>query len=186
MRKYRSKSNLVMVRWFLTELCPLMKLSVSVHYLPNSWTHSTQIWHMDTSKKCTEQVQIWSWFDDFWQSHTLFTLKIIWHFQFPFIIYPSCTNQLKFEIWICQKIRRSSSNFLMVQWFLAELCPFHFKNNMNFSVSVHFLPNCITHSTQCFRGITLFSDFQISHMDTSKECAGQIRIWSWFLWFLAE
>jgi hypothetical protein len=107
MRKYRSSSNLVMVRWFLAELCPFhfennMKFSVSVHYLPNGTTHSTQTWHMDTSKECAGQVQIWSWFSDFWQSYAPFTLKIIWNFQFLFIISPTVQHiQLKFDIWIC-------------------------------------------------------------------------------------
>jgi hypothetical protein len=48
------------------------------------------------------------------------------------------------------------------------LCPFYFKNDIKFSVSVHYLPSGITHSTL------------IWHMDTSKKCAGQVCIWSWF------
>jgi hypothetical protein len=39
---------------------------------------------------------------------------------------------------------------------------------MKFSVSVHYLLNGITQSNK------------ILHMDTSKEVAGQDRIWSWF------
>jgi hypothetical protein len=105
----RSSSNLAMVRWFLAELCPfhfenIMKFSVFVHYLPNGITHSTQIWHMDTSKKYAGQVRIWPWFDYFWQSNPPFTLKIMWNFQFPFIISPMILHiQLKFGIWICQR-----------------------------------------------------------------------------------
>jgi hypothetical protein len=36
---------------------------------PQHWYNSTQIWHMDTSKECAGQVQIWSWFDDFLHSY---------------------------------------------------------------------------------------------------------------------
>jgi hypothetical protein len=36
----------------------------------------------------------------------------------------------------------------MVRWFLAEVCPFHFENNMKSSVSVHYIPNGIKNSTQ--------------------------------------
>jgi hypothetical protein len=105
MRKYRSSSNLVMVRFFFAELCPFyfekyMKFSVSVHYLPNGTTHLTQTWHMDMSSDNTGQVRIWSWFDDFWQSYAPFTLKIIWNFQFPFIMQHI---QLKLDIWIRQR-----------------------------------------------------------------------------------
>jgi hypothetical protein len=137
--------------------------SVSDHYLSNGCTYSTQIWHIwiynekiqakfefghgpmifDRVMPLDEilsfrslspqqlytfnsnlrygyvisgQVWIWPCFEEFWQSYTPFTLKIIWHFQFPFII----------------------------------------------------SPNSCTHSTQ------------IWHMDTLKEYAGQVRIWSWF------
>jgi hypothetical protein len=104
---------------FCRIICPFhfvnnMKFSVSVHYLPNGITHSTQIWHMDKSKECAGQVLV------------------------------------------------------IIQWFSAQLCPFHFENNMKFSVSVHYLPNSVTYATQ------------IWHMDKSKECAGQVRIWPWF------
>jgi hypothetical protein len=55
MSKYRSSLNLVMVWWFLAELCP-------------------------------------------------FYLKIIWNFQFPFIISTTVQHiQLKLDIWICQE-----------------------------------------------------------------------------------
>jgi hypothetical protein len=105
--KYRSSSNLVIVRWFLAELCSLIKFSVSVtlvyftlkfdiwihqrnaqvkfefghgsmifgrvmplslwenkkfsvsiRYLFNGSIHSTQIWHMDTSKEWEGQDPI--------------------------------------------------------------------------------------------------------------------------------
>jgi hypothetical protein len=39
---------------------------------------------------------------------------------------------------------------------------------MKFSVSVHYLPNGIAHSTQIWQ------------MDMSKEFAGIVCIWSWF------
>jgi hypothetical protein len=59
---------------------------------------------MDMSKECAGQVGIWSWFDDFWQSYSPFTLKMIRNFQFPFIISPTVVHiQLKFDIWIRQK-----------------------------------------------------------------------------------
>jgi hypothetical protein len=150
MRKYRSSSNLVKVRWFLAELCPFyiennMKFSVSVHYLPNDTRYSTQTWHMDMSWENTVHVRIWSWFDDFWQSYAPFTLKIIWNFQFPFIISLTVQHiQLKLDIWICFWNAQAKFEFVMVQWFLAELCPFHFENNMKFTVSVHYVPNSVT------------------------------------------
>jgi hypothetical protein len=55
-------------------------------------------------------------------------------------------------------MRRSCSNLVMVWWFLAELCLFHFENNMKFLVSVHYHPNGILHSTQTW------------HLDASKKC----------------
>jgi hypothetical protein len=56
---------------------------------------------MEMSKECAGQVQIWSWFDDFWQSNALITLKK-GNFQFPFIISQKVVHiQLKFNIWIC-------------------------------------------------------------------------------------
>jgi hypothetical protein len=40
----------------------------------------------------------------FWQSYVPFTLKIIWNFQFPFIISSRVLHiQLKFDIWIHQR-----------------------------------------------------------------------------------
>jgi hypothetical protein len=69
-----------------------MKFSVSVHYLPNGITHLTQISHMDTSKKCPGQLQILSWFDDFWQSNARLTLKKKRKFSVPIHYLPnSCT-----------------------------------------------------------------------------------------------
>jgi hypothetical protein len=50
----------------------------------------------------------------------------------------------------------------------GRVYPFHFGNNMKCSVSVHYLPNGIAHLTQ------------IWHIDMSKECTGQVCIWSWF------
>jgi hypothetical protein len=90
--------------------------SVSVHYLSNSCTHSTKIWHIDIS----------------------------------------------------------NSNSVMVRWFLAELCPFYFKNNMKFSVSAHYLTNGITHSTQTWH---------IGYvMRKYKPSLNLVMVW----WFLAE
>jgi hypothetical protein len=89
--------------------------SVFVHYLSNGCTHSSQIWHMDISRKNTGQVGIWT----------------------------------------------SSGLMIFGPWW--NFCPL-----VTFSVSVHYLPNGITHLTQTW------------DMDASKECAGQVRIWSWF------
>ena len=121
MRKYRSSSNLVMVRWFLAELCPFyfennMKFSVSVYYLPNSIKHSTQIWHIDTSKECAGQFQIWSWFDDFWQSYAPFTLKIIWNFQFPFYYLPNNITHST-QIWHMDMILECADQVWIWSWF---------------------------------------------------------------------
>jgi hypothetical protein len=88
--------------------------SVSLHYLSNGCSHSTQILHMDKSWENTSQVWIW----------------------------------------------------IMVRWFLAELCPFYYQKYMKFSVCIHYLSNGITHSTQTW------------HMDMSWENTGQVRIWS--------
>jgi hypothetical protein len=125
---------------------------------------------MDMSWTNTAQVGIWSWFNDFWQSYAPFTLKIIWNFQFrsltPQRYYTFNSN---FTYGYVIRKSRSSLNLVMVRWFfLAELCPFYFKYNMKFSASVHYLQNGITHSTQTW------------HVDTSKEWAGQVRIWPWF------
>jgi hypothetical protein len=148
----RSSSNLVKVPWFLTELCPFhfennMKFSVSVHYLPNSITHSTQILHMDTLKECEGQIWIGSWFHDFWQSNAPFTLKIIWNFQFLFITSPTVLHiQLKFYLWIWQRNAQVKFEFGHGSMILAELCPFNFEKR-KFSIHIHYLPNSCTYST---------------------------------------
>jgi hypothetical protein len=130
----RSSSYLVMLRWFLAELCPFhfennMKFSVFVHYLSNSVTHSIKIWHMDMSKGSPGQDWICLWFDDFWQSYAPFTLKIIWNFQFPYIISPTVLHiQLKFYIWICQRNAQVKFEFghgLMIFW--QSYAPFTLK-----------------------------------------------------------
>jgi hypothetical protein len=47
---------------FVAELCPFnLKKVVSVHYLPNSYAHSTQIKDMDMPYKYAGQLRIWSW-----------------------------------------------------------------------------------------------------------------------------
>jgi hypothetical protein len=99
-----------MVRWFLKELCPFYfenntKFSVSVHYLPNSITHSTQTWHMHTSKNCTGQVWIWSKFNDFWRSYAPFTWKILWNSLVSVHYFPNnITHSTQtWYIWIHQR-----------------------------------------------------------------------------------
>jgi hypothetical protein len=117
----------------------------------------------------TGQAQISSQFDYFWQSYAPFTLKNNMKFQFPFIISPAVQHiQLKLDIWIRQRNAQAKLKFDHGSRFFAELRPFQFENNMKFSVSFHYLPNSITHSTQ------------IWHMDMSIECAGHDWIWSWF------
>jgi hypothetical protein len=142
--------------------------SVSVHYLSNGCTYSNQIWHMDMSWENTGQVRIWSWFDDFLQSYAPFTLKIIWNFQFHSLSAQGQHIQLKFDIWICQQKIQVKFEFGHGSMIFGRLCPFYFENNLKFSVSVHYLPNGTTHSTQ------------IWHMDMSSENTGQVQIWSWF------
>jgi hypothetical protein len=63
---------------------------------------------------------------------------------------------------------RSSLNLVKVWWFLAELCPFYFENNIKFPVSVHCLHNGTTHSIQTW------------HIDMSWANTGQDHIWLWF------
>jgi hypothetical protein len=107
------------------------------------------VWHLDTSKECAGQVRIWSWFDDFWQSYAPFTLKIIWKFSVSVHYLPKRYNTFNSNLtyWYIRGIRRSTPNLFMVQWFLAELCPFYFWKR-KFSVSVHYHPNSCTYSTQ--------------------------------------
>jgi hypothetical protein len=82
----------------------ILSSSVSVHYLSNGCTHSTKLWHMDMSWDNTGQNRIWSWFDDFWQSYALFTLKTKWNLQFLFIISPTVWHiQAKLCKWICHE-----------------------------------------------------------------------------------
>jgi hypothetical protein len=113
--------------------------SVSVHYLSNGCTHSTQIWHMGMSWENTGWVSIWSWFDDFWQSYAPFTLKMIWNFSFRSLsaqrYYTFHSNLIYGYVMIKY---RPSSNLVMVRWLLAEFYPFYFINNMKFSVSAHY------------------------------------------------
>jgi CDP-diglyceride synthetase len=112
-RNIRSSSNLVMVCWFLTELSFLnfkkkSKFSVSVHYLCNGSTHWIQIWYIDTSWNYIGQVQIWSWYDEFflqsypsWKSFFVSTLKLLFGCMYKVEI--ACVNtslrnaQVKFE-----------------------------------------------------------------------------------------
>jgi hypothetical protein len=174
----------------------IMKFSVCVHYLTNSITHSTQIWHIEMLNKCAGQIWIWTRFNGFlcrvkslsiiWNFQFLiiisptvlhiqlkfdvcifqrneqvkfkfghglmifgrivspFTLKIIWNFQFSFIISSRVLHiQLKFEIWIRQKMCRSSLNFVMVRRFLAELCPLTLKKKRNFQFPVIISPTVV-------------------------------------------
>jgi hypothetical protein len=107
-----------------------MNFSVSVHYLLNSTTHSTQTWHMDMFLECPGQVRIWSWFNDFWQSKSPFTLKIIWNLQFP--INTLSTQQYyifnsNLTYGYVKGMGRSSWNLVKVQWFFGSYVPFTLK-----------------------------------------------------------
>jgi hypothetical protein len=85
------------------QLCPLMKFSVSVHYLPTV-VHiqlNFKIW----IRQSNTQVKF-----KFIHGSMIFgrvkplSLKIIWNFQFPFIISRTVIHiQLKFNIWICER-----------------------------------------------------------------------------------
>jgi hypothetical protein len=58
----RPSSNLVMVKWFLQIYkCPFdfKKIIWNFQFLFIISQYSTQIWHMDMSKKCAGQVWIW-------------------------------------------------------------------------------------------------------------------------------
>jgi hypothetical protein len=101
----------------------------------------------------------------FWQSYAPFTLKMIWNFQFPFIISPNVQYiPLKLDIWMRQMNAQVKFKF----GHGSMIFGFHFESNMKFSVYVYYLPNSTTYSTQ------------IWHMDMFLECPGQVRIWSWF------
>jgi hypothetical protein len=104
-RIYRSSLTLVMVRWILTELCPLMKFSVSVHYLLNiQHSHSTRIWHMNTSTKAQVKFK----FDhDFLQKNAHWTLKN----NQKFLVSVHFLPKLKFDIWICQRNAQAKFKF---------------------------------------------------------------------------
>jgi hypothetical protein len=147
--------------------------SVSVHYLSNGCTHSTQIWHMDMSWENTDQAQILSWLDDFWQIYAPYTLKVIWNFQFPFIISPTVLHiQLKIPYGYVKGMSRSSLNLVMVQWFLAELCPFHFENNMHFQFPF-IISSRVLH-------IQLIFDIWIYVKEMRRSTSNFVMLW-WFL-----
>jgi hypothetical protein len=98
-------SNLVMVRWFLAQLCPFylennMKFSVPVHYLPQRYftfnSNLTNGYVMRKYRSSFNLVMILWFFAEICH----FTLKIIWNFQFLFIISPTVLNiQLKLYVW---------------------------------------------------------------------------------------
>jgi hypothetical protein len=112
---------LLLWKWY--EIFSFRSLSPQWYY-----TFNSKLTYMDTSKKCVGQVRIWSWFNDFWQSYVPFTLKIIWNFQFRFIIsYRVLHIQLKIDDGHMVKIE--CCHGLM---FLAELCPFNFEKKGNF------------------------------------------------------
>jgi hypothetical protein len=128
-RKYRSSSNLVMVRVFWTELHPLIKSLITVHYkcISNGITHLSQIWHMDTSKKCPGQSWILLWFEWFLTELCPFHFKNNEQFSISFIISPMVLHiQLKYDIWIRQRNAQVKVEFGHCFLLLAELCPFYF------------------------------------------------------------
>jgi hypothetical protein len=92
----------------------------SFHLLsPQRYYISTQIEHMDMARNA--QVKFEFGHGSIFQSYAPLTLR---------------NAQIKLEL----------SQGLIV--FLAELCPFPFENNKKFPVSVHYVSNGITHSTQ--------------------------------------
>jgi hypothetical protein len=168
------------------------------------------------------QVWIWSWFNDFLLSNVPFTLKIIWNFQFLFIISPIVLHiqlkfdvsifqkngqvkfefghgsmifgsfvpftlkiisnfqfpfiistmvqhiQLKFIIWICHDKIQVKFEFGHGSMIFGRVMPLLLWNDMKFSVSVQYLHNGTTYSTQTW------------YMDMSWENTGQVWIWLWF------
>jgi hypothetical protein len=114
--------------------------SVSVHYLSNSCSHLTQIWHIWIyHEKIQVKFRIWSWSNDFWQSYALWL-----NFQFPFIISPTVLHiQLKFDIWILQRdvlVKIEFGHGLMI---FGRVMPLSLWNNMKFWVSFIISPTVV-------------------------------------------
>jgi hypothetical protein len=120
----------------------LLSSSVSVHYLSNFCTHSTQIWHIDI-KKIQVKFEFGHGqmiFDRVMPHDEIFSFRSLspqWYFTF--------NSNLTYRY--VKGMRRSSSNLVIIRWFFAELCPLNFEKR-KFSVSVHYLPNSCTYSFQ--------------------------------------
>jgi hypothetical protein len=143
MRKYRSSLNLVMVRWFLVELCPfyliwifqfLFIISPTVFHIQLKFDISIRQRNAKVKIKFgygsmvfgrVMSLSLWKEYEIL--SFCLFSPQQCYIFN----------SNLTYGY--VKGMRRSSSNLVMVRWFLAKLCPFHFENNIKFSVSVHYL-----------------------------------------------
>jgi hypothetical protein len=92
-----------------------------------------------------------------------------WKFQFPFIISLTVVHiQLKFDVWIRQGNAQVKFEFSFGSMIFGRVMPLSLWEKLEITDSVHYLSSGTTHSTQ------------IWHMDTSKECTGQVQILSWF------
>jgi hypothetical protein len=109
-------------------------------------SHSTQIWHMDTSKECADQVRIWLWFDDSWQLSLLnYEKKEIFSFRSlsPQWLYTFNSNMTYRYI---LGISSSSLNLVKVQWFWTKLSLLNVGKILNFEFQhSYFCENVCSH-----------------------------------------
>jgi hypothetical protein len=110
----------------------ILSSSVSVHYLSNSCTHSTQIWHMDKSWENTGQVRIWSWYDDSWQElRPLMKFSVSVHYLQNGITHST-------QIWPMDTSKKCTGQVPIWSWFndfLQSYAPFTLEIIWNFQIS---------------------------------------------------
>jgi hypothetical protein len=122
-----SSSSMVMARWLLAVLS-LNIFSVSVHYLSNSYTDSTQIWHIDMCRSSSNLVMVW-WFLTELNVEKKKKFLVLVHYL-PQQLYAFNSNIMYgYVIRMC----RSSSNLVMVRWFWTNIILFNLKKFEIFS-----------------------------------------------------
>jgi hypothetical protein len=146
----RSILNLVMVCWFLAELCPFYfekkkEIFSFCSLSPKKlYTFNSNLRYVHFIEMCRSSLNLVMvlWFLrefsllNFKKKKEIFSFYSLSSQQS--LMYTFNSNLIYGYF---KEMCMSISNLVIVQWFLAELCPFNFKKKKKWSVSVHYLPN---------------------------------------------